>query len=117
MPSGGKRRGAGRPAKPVKIVRKVLAEGILAAIDEKAIWVTLLKSKDERIRLDTLKYLTDRRDGRAPQGVNFTEETTIRIMPAEYVAAVNRALGFTGRLVPLESPVEKENGALPFLPE
>lgn len=69
MPSGGKRAGAGRPTNPVRIVRKVMAEEILGCVDEKALWGGLLSSEDERIRLDTLKYLTDRRDGKPRQTI------------------------------------------------
>jgi hypothetical protein len=33
------------------------------------LWKELLYSQNEKIRLETLKYLTDRRDGKAPQSV------------------------------------------------
>lgn len=71
MPSGGARLGAGRPPKPQVLVRKALATDILAAVDEVALWQGLLWSENEKIRLEALKYLTDRRDGKAPQSVTL----------------------------------------------
>ena len=77
MTHGGKRPGAGR--KPLKLartgkdLRKVQAEEILAAIDESKFWTDLLSAADLRIRLETGKYLTDRRDGKAPQAMQLTD--------------------------------------------
>jgi len=36
------------------------------AVNETGLWIELLRSDDLRIRLDALKYLTDRRDGKGP---------------------------------------------------
>ncbi len=69
MPSGGARQGAGRPLKPTIFVRKAQAEEILGSVDEIDLWKGLLRSENLRIRLESLKYLTDRRDGKAPQAV------------------------------------------------
>ena len=67
MPSGGARLGAGRKSKPMITVRKIMAEEIPSAVDEVELWKQLVASDDLRIRLDSLKYLTDRRDGKASQ--------------------------------------------------
>jgi predicted DNA-binding ribbon-helix-helix protein len=48
-------------------LRKAIAAEILGTVDETGIWGELLSCDDPRIRLDCLKYLTDRRDGKIPQ--------------------------------------------------
>lgn len=74
MPRGGKRDGAGRKRSPAKYLRKATAAAILAAVDEQKLWKDLLDAKVEpRIRLDALKYLTDRRDGKPAQAISFPE--------------------------------------------
>lgn len=105
MASGGRRPGAGRKLKALVQVHKVRAVEILASIDEKAVWRSLARSKDERIRLEAMKYLTDRRDGRAYQSI-FTAEMPDRSgrpiwQELDYITAVNRALGYTGQLIPI----------------
>lgn len=54
-----------------------MAEEILGSVDEMALWGALLSSRDERIRLDSLKFLTDRRDGKAPQSVAVAVNTDV----------------------------------------
>ena len=69
-----KRRSKARCRKAKKaqvLVRKVLATDILSAVDEVALWQGLLWSENQKIRLEALKYLTDRRDGKAPQSVTL----------------------------------------------
>jgi hypothetical protein len=79
MSRGGLRLGDGRKPKPMLVVRKARAEEILAGVNEIGLWSGLLLSDDPRIRLDTLKYLTDRRDGKAPQAVNQQSDRVIVI--------------------------------------
>lgn len=91
MPHGGKRDNAGRPKTKLSRsgkLNKATAEEILAEHDEKALWSELLEATvvvavavvdgesgqkeeivvpDRKIRLEALKYLTDRRDGKAIQ--------------------------------------------------
>lgn len=67
--NGGKRPGAGRKSNAVKALAKRTAEEILAVVDEVSVWNQLIQSEDSRIQLDTMKYLTDRRDGKAAQTV------------------------------------------------
>ena len=38
---------------------------------EQELWLEALLAKDIRVRLDALKYLTDRRDGKPPQHLDF----------------------------------------------
>ena len=76
---GGARPGAGRKPKPLHVVRKHTAEQILSNVDEIALWGELLLDKDPRIRFDALRYLTDRRDGKAPQAVAPSEEDRITV--------------------------------------
>lgn len=75
---GGKRPGAGRKPSTVKGVVKRLpvetAELILAEIKANQKWVELSKSKDERVVLETLKYLTDRARGRPKQAIQHSGE-------------------------------------------
>jgi hypothetical protein len=72
---GGKRAGAGRKPSTIKgVVRKLpreSAELILAEIKANQKWLELAASDDERIVLDTLKYLTDRAHGKAAQSVDM----------------------------------------------
>ena len=79
MPSGGKREGAGRKKTQLSRVtgvghgaglRKVVAED-LADLDEKGLWSGLAQHEEPKVRLDALKYLTDRRDGKAPQAMSM----------------------------------------------
>jgi hypothetical protein len=74
MPKGGKRPGAGRPKgslNKVKLVATDIAAQALASIDQAKAWKELIQSKDERIRLEALKYLSDRAYGKASQSVNL----------------------------------------------
>jgi hypothetical protein len=82
--NGGKRPGAGRKPSTIKgVVAKLpkdTAALILAKINENQSWIELLESDDLRIRLDALKYLTDRRDGKARQGMDLTHDGTLRVV-------------------------------------
>jgi hypothetical protein len=78
MSRGGKREGAGRkPGPQLPQVDRGTASRVLAMPadvksgwpGEHARWMELLNAKDERLRFDVLKYLTDRRDGKPYQGV------------------------------------------------
>jgi hypothetical protein len=73
---GGKRAGAGRKPSTLKgIARKLpkeTAELLLAEIKAESKWKKLASSDDERIVLDTLKYLTDRAHGKATQAMEVT---------------------------------------------
>ncbi len=75
--SGGARPGAGRPTVRPK---RAEAAAILGSVDEAACWRRLLHSDDDRIALDALKYLTDRRDGKAAQAVSLTASEPIKIV-------------------------------------
>jgi hypothetical protein len=69
---GGPRPGAGRPKSPVKyapLATKCVATKVLAQSDEETLWEQLLHAKDLRIRLEAIKYLTDRRDGKPKQAI------------------------------------------------
>ena len=73
---GGKRSGAGRKPSTLSGIAKKLprpsAALILAEINANQIWVKLAGSTDERIQLDTLKYLTDRAYGRPKQAMEHS---------------------------------------------
>lgn len=76
LTKGGKRAGAGRKPSTLSGIAKKLpresAELILSEIKAQSKWVKLAGSEDERIVLDTLKYLTDRAYGKAPQAMEHT---------------------------------------------
>ena len=65
------------------MVRRVMAEQILSAIDEVSVWQELIDCPDPRIRLDALKYLTDRRYGKASQSMKLETPTVQRIIIRE----------------------------------
>uniref|UniRef100_E6QIE2 Uncharacterized protein n=1 Tax=mine drainage metagenome TaxID=410659 RepID=E6QIE2_9ZZZZ len=75
---GGKRPGAGRKPSTIKGIAKNLpkesAELLLAEINAHSKWLSLAESADERIRLETLKYLTDRAYGKARQAIEHTSD-------------------------------------------
>src|SRR5690348_7197250 len=83
MAKGGARPGAGRPPKrKIPFAPKSQAVSVLNKLGsefhdqklptEDELWLSMLIAKDLRIRLDALKYLTDRRDGKPAQNVEVT---------------------------------------------
>jgi hypothetical protein len=66
------------------VLRRTLAAEILSGIDELEVWKLLIEQADYRTRLDAMKYLTDRRDGKAPQAVISVEAPTIECTPVPY---------------------------------
>jgi hypothetical protein len=77
MPRGGKRANAGRPkTEKVPFCKKSIATEVLGTLGkdykgrtlptEKDLWLQRLFSRDEAIAERTLRYLTDKRDGRIP---------------------------------------------------
>lgn len=119
MPPGGKRPGAGRKRnKPEQLppVDKKIASLVFASLEDKD-WEKkhkpadkdgkgecacevcrwrglLLDSKDGRLEFDVLKYLTDRRDGKAVQTVNHLHdkpiEMNVNVSMAEIVRGVRK---------------------------
>lgn len=91
MPRGGKRQNAGRKRKEPKpeAVTKQLATEVLAltarpihiaeCLCEMCRWWAVLTAADARLRFDALKYLTDRRDGKAVQTVNHLHDKPIEM--------------------------------------
>jgi hypothetical protein len=73
-PRGGKRIGAGRKPNYLKRlgIKAITAAEILAHHDEPELWRGLLNHKSPDIRLRTLQYLTDRRDGKPKQAVSVS---------------------------------------------
>lgn len=69
---GGVRPGAGRKSKAHKLVEAKFACTFFDEREQQRIWKSMLKSDDERIVLDTAKYLTDRLYGKAAQSVDMT---------------------------------------------
>jgi hypothetical protein len=73
---GGKRPGAGRKPNYLKRlgIKAITAAEILAHFSEIDLWRGLLNHKSAAIRLQTLQYLTDRRDGKPKQAVAVSGE-------------------------------------------
>jgi hypothetical protein len=71
---GGKRPGVGRKPNYFKRlgIKAITAAEILAHHDEPELWKGLLTHKSPDVRLRTLQYLTDRRDGKAKQAVEVS---------------------------------------------
>jgi hypothetical protein len=71
---GGKRPGAGRKPNYLKRlgIKAITAAEILAHVNEPELWQGLLNHKSPDVRLRTLQYLTDRRDGKAKQAVEVS---------------------------------------------
>ncbi len=71
---GGKRPGSGRKPNYLKRlgIKAITAAEILAHHDEPDLWKGLLTHKSADIRLRTLQYLTDRRDGKPKQAVDVS---------------------------------------------
>src|SRR4051812_35468913 len=69
MGRGGKRPGAGRKRGARALVTRSQAEGVLTTVNEGQIWRKLLHSENERIVFESMKYLTDRRDGKPIQSI------------------------------------------------
>ena len=71
---GGKRPGAGRKPNCLKRlgIKAITAAEILAHVNEPELWKGLLNHKSPDVRLRTLQYLTDRRDGKAKRAVEVS---------------------------------------------
>lgn len=80
---GGSRKRAGRKPSTIKGLAKTLpresAELLLNEIKAHKKWVDLAKSADERIVLDTLKYLTDRAYGKPTQAVDMSHSGKVTL--------------------------------------
>lgn len=71
---GGRRSGAGRKPNYLKRlgIKAITAAEILAHHNEPDLWAGLLNHRSPDIRLRTLQYLVDRRDGKAKQAVQVS---------------------------------------------
>jgi hypothetical protein len=75
MGHGGHRDGSGRKkggGNKAQAVAKDMAAGILDGVDLPALWNSLLQSEDPRIKLETLRYLCDRRWGKPAQALSLS---------------------------------------------
>lgn len=70
MAKGGARLGAGRPVGARKTGFKIaddIAKEVISRIDAVALWIRLLRSKKDKVALDSFIYLMDRAYGRPVQ--------------------------------------------------
>jgi len=76
---GGTRPGAGRKTNKVK----ALAAGFVAEFfdlpTQEKLWKSMLKSEDERIKLDAAKYLSDRLYGKAAQSMKVEGDMALEV--------------------------------------
>lgn len=87
---GGVRRGAGRKSNASKLIEAGFVASWFTAEFQEFNWKSFLGSKDERIRLDAMKYLSDRLFGKAPQSVALNHSGEIDLA-GELAAARERA--------------------------
>jgi hypothetical protein len=66
---GGFRKGAGRKSNAFKLIEAGFVAPWFTADFQGIKWNSLVNSKDEKIALDALKYLTDRLYGKASQAL------------------------------------------------
>jgi hypothetical protein len=100
---GGSRPGSGRkPTRFKRIVRMYTAEAILSEINEIKVWKELLLSKNERVKISALMYLTDKRDGKARQPITGADGGAIKHEHEHFDLS---QLG-TGQLSSLEELIE-----------
>src|SRR3974390_929585 len=125
MGYGGTRPGAGRKKGIVaQTVARSTAAAILARINDEEAWLWLVrtarKKGDARTVLEALKYLTDRRDGRAPQAIKLEPEDKVTfslgsitegIMAEQMAARENRSAPGTPVEEPKACPSSADPGA------
>lgn len=89
---GGPRRGAGRPKRDLAVwmeargVHPATAAEILSNANERALWHRLLTSPDDRVCLESVKFLTVMRDGKPAQRIHVTS-TNVTVSVDEIAAA------------------------------
>jgi hypothetical protein len=72
---GGIRKGAGRKSKASKLMEAGFVASWFTSEFQEIKWKSLVGSKDERISLDAIKYLTDRLYGKAPQSLDLNHSS------------------------------------------
>jgi hypothetical protein len=80
MSRGGKREGAGRrPGARTEAQQAAIdvAKQVLDELDQVAVWKKLCQSKNEKIALGALQYLTDRAHGKARQVIAGDSEAPV----------------------------------------
>lgn len=87
MPRGGARKGAGRKPAWLERTKRENAETLLKAIGERSAWLwaytQAVAQLDTRTVVDILRYLTDRRDGKAAQTLAVAHLNVGGFTPAE----------------------------------
>lgn len=63
--------GAGRKSNAQKLLDAGFVCNYFGPLEQEKFWKSMLRSEDERIRLDAGKYLTDRLYGKAHQAVDL----------------------------------------------
>lgn len=72
---GGIRKGAGRKSKASKLMEAGFVASWFTSEFQEIKWKSLVGSKDERIALDAIKYLTDRLYGKPPQSLDLNHSS------------------------------------------
>lgn len=101
----------------------IYALEILGRYDEHRLWARALNSDDDRVMLQALVYLTDRRDGRPAQQINVTSQNiSISVDDVERARAIVREIRAGSALNPrhergTSSPLQTAGMVTPALPE
>lgn len=80
MPRGGARPNSGPKPKKIKELERSFASDILTPEIESTKWKLALDSRDQRVMLDALKFLSDHKYGRAPQEIKHDGEIAHRVV-------------------------------------
>jgi hypothetical protein len=88
---GGKRVGAGRPKRALTQAKAIFASNLLTKDVEEGVWRELFSSKDQGIKLESIKYLTDRRDGRPKLADSDNGQTRILVLRTNEVRPTRAA--------------------------
>lgn len=74
---GGRTPGSGRKSNAQKLLEAGFVAPFFGEQEQARVWKSMLASEDEKIVLDTAKYLTDRIYGKAPQSVDANVEVEV----------------------------------------
>jgi hypothetical protein len=83
--TGGFRKGAGRKSNASKLMEAGFVANWFTAEFQRIKWESLVNSKDERVSLDAMKYLSDRLFGKPHQAVDLNHSGEIDLRRAERI--------------------------------
>jgi hypothetical protein len=78
--TGGFRKGAGRKSKASKLIEAGFVASWFTAEFQEIKWKSLVDSKDERVSLDAIKYLSDQMFGKPSQFVDLNHSGALDLV-------------------------------------